>query len=91
MPNEPFFIEIPNFWTWADNLGRLILGRLWYFRPIYQHPFSHSQIGRYFFSYLLTCEVYLIEVLEITAQMRQYIIILSLKPIKVSSDFILNY
>ena len=21
-PMEPFFIEIPNFWTWADNLGR---------------------------------------------------------------------
>ena len=44
-----------------------------------------------FFSYFLTCEVYLIEVLEIMAQMRQYIIFLSLKPIKVSSDFILNY
>ena len=45
----------------------------------------------YFFSYLLTCEVYFIEVLEIMAQMRQYIIFLSLKPIKVSSDFILKY
>jgi hypothetical protein len=19
---KPFFIEIPNFWAWADNLGR---------------------------------------------------------------------
>ena len=45
----------------------------------------------YFFSYLLTCEVYLIEVLETKAQMLQYIILLSLKAIKVSSDFILNY
>ena len=45
----------------------------------------------YFFSYLLTCEVYLIEVLEIMAQMLQYITFLSLKAIKVSSDFILNY
>ena len=35
--------------------------------------------------------VYLIEVLEIMAQMLQYIIFLSLKAIKVSSDFILNY
>ena len=45
----------------------------------------------YFFSYLLTCEVYLIEVLENMAQMLQNIIFLSLKAIKVSSDFILNY
>ena len=21
-PIEPFFIEIPKFWAWADNLGR---------------------------------------------------------------------
>ena len=28
----------------------------------------------YFFSYLLTCEVYLMEVLEIMAQMLQYIL-----------------
>ena len=45
----------------------------------------------YFFSYLLTCEVYLIEVSEIMAQMLQYITFLSLKSIEVSSDFILNY
>ena len=35
---------------------------------------THSQIRHYFFSYLPTCEVYLIEVLEIMAQMLQYII-----------------
>ena len=29
-----FFIEILNFWAWADNLGRHILGHLGYFRPI---------------------------------------------------------
>ena len=52
---------------------------------------AHSQIEHYFFSYLLTCEVYLIEVMEILAHMLQYIIFLSLKAIKVSSDFILNY
>ena len=51
---------------------------------------SHSRIGHRI-SYLLTCEVRLIEVLQIMAQMRQYIIFLSLKPIKVSSVFILNY
>ena len=45
----------------------------------------------YFFSYLLTCEVYLIKVLEISAQMLQYVTFLSLKTIKMSSDFILNY
>jgi hypothetical protein len=45
----------------------------------------------YFFSYLLIFEVDLIEVLEIMAQMLQYIIFLSLKAIKVSLEFILNY
>ena len=54
---------------------------------------THSRMELYFFSYLLTCdcEVYLIEVLEIMAQMLQYITFLSLKAIKVSSNFILNY
>ena len=50
----------------------------------------HSQMGHYFFSYLLTWEVDLIEILEIMAQMWQYVIFLSLKPTKVTSDFILN-
>ena len=53
--------------------------------------YTHSQMEHYFFSYLLTFEVYLIKVLEISAQMLQYITFLSLKPIKMSSDFILNY
>ena len=52
-------------------------------------PFPHSQMEHYFFSYLLTWEVDLIENLEITAQMWQYVIFLSLKPTKVTSDFIL--
>ena len=43
----------------------------------------------YFFSYLLTWEVDFIEILEIMAQMWQYVIFLSLKPTKVTSDFIL--
>ena len=25
--NEAFFIEIQNFWAWADKLGKLILDR----------------------------------------------------------------
>ena len=45
----------------------------------------------YFFSYLLTWEVDLIEILEIMAQMWPYVIFLSLKPTKVTSDFILYY
>ena len=45
----------------------------------------------YFFSYLLTWEVDLIEILEIMAQMWQYVIFLSLKPTKVTPDFILYY
>ena len=44
--------------------------------------FSHT--------YLLTWEVDFIEILEIMAQMWQYVIFLSLKPTKVTSDFILN-
>ena len=52
---------------------------------------THSRILHCFFSYLLTCELYLIKVYEIMAQMGQNIIISSLKPIKVTSNFILNY
>ena len=42
----------------------------------------------YFFSYLLTWEVDLIEILEIMAQMWQYAIFLSPQPTEVTSDFI---
>ena len=52
---------------------------------------THSRIEHYFFSYLLTWEVDLIEILGIMAQMLHYVIFLSLKPTKVTSDFILNY
>ena len=47
----------------------------------------------YFLSYLLTWEVNLIEILKIIPQITQiwqYVIFLSLKPTKVTSDFILN-
>ena len=40
----------------------------------------------YLFSYLLTWEV---DLIEIMAQMWQYVIFLNLKPTKVASDFIL--
>ena len=49
---------------------------------------AHSQMEQYFFSYLLTWEVGLIKILEIIAQMWQYVIFLSLQPTKVTSDFI---
>ena len=58
---------------------------------VYTEHCAHSQMEHYFFSYLFTCEVFLIKVLEISAQMLQYITFLSLKTIKMSSDFILNY
>ena len=51
---------------------------------------THSRMGHYLFSYLLIWEVDLIEILEIMPQMWQYVIFLSLKPTKVTSDFILN-
>ena len=56
----------------------------------YTVPIAHSRMGHYFFSYLLTWEVDLIEILKIMPQMWQYVIFLSLKPTKVTSDFILN-
>ena len=61
----------------------------WEFQRVVSSKFSHSRMGHYFFSYLLTWEVDLIEILEIMAQMWQYVIFLSLKPTKVTSDFIL--
>ena len=51
---------------------------------------THSPTEQYFFSYLLTWEVDLIEILEIIAHMWQYAIFLSLKPTNMTSDFILN-
>ena len=44
-----------------------------------------------FFSYLLTFELNLYEFLKITGQMGPHIILLSTKPTKMNSDFILNY
>ena len=52
---------------------------------------SYSWIWPNFLSYLLSCELNLVEILEIMAQMEPYIIFLSLKPTKMTSDFILNY
>jgi hypothetical protein len=53
-------------------------------------PSSHSRMGHYFFSYLVTWEVDLIEIQEIMPQLWQNVIFLSLKPTRVTSDFILN-
>ena len=57
-----FFIEIQNFWGWADKLGRSIMWHLGYFRPNYQHPFCFRILmeGPYCcqnhsLSYLLYC------------------------------------
>ena len=50
---------------------------------------SHSQMEHYFFSHLLTWEVDLIEIIDIMAKTWHYVIFLSLKPTKVTSDFIL--
>ena len=46
--------------------------------------------GTLFFLNILTWEVDLIEILEITPQMWQYVIFLSLKQTKVTSTIILN-
>ena len=53
----------------SRNMG-LRSSRILFCRP------SHSRMEHYFFSYLLIGEVYLIEVLEIIAQMLQYIFFL---------------
>ena len=51
---------------------------------------THSRMGHYFFSYLVTREVDVIEILDIIPQMWQYVIFLSLKPTNVTLDFMLN-
>ena len=66
-------------------------GFKWVYYWVKQVAITHSRMGQYFFSYLLTLGVDLIEFLEIMAKIWQYVIFLSLKPIKVTSDFILNY
>ena len=50
-----------------------------------QKTFANSRMEHYFFSYLLTCETYLMEVLEIMAHMLQYTTFLSLKSIEHSA------
>ena len=52
------------------------------------HMISHSRIWHYFISYLLTCDVDIFEVLEIMAQMWQYIFFFSHKP---TSDWKIVY
>ena len=44
-PMKTFFIEVPNFWVWADKLGKCILRYLGYFWPNYQHPFWYSVVS----------------------------------------------
>ena len=66
----------------ASKLNRAETGKLQFWsKPseiLYLKSSTHSRIGHYFFSYLITCEVHLIEVLEIMAQMQQYIIFITL-------------
>ena len=73
--------------AFLENLNFEMMPNFWQFL---WKSVTHSQMEQYFFSYLLTWEVDLIEILEIMAQMWQYVIFLSLKPTKVTSDFILN-
>ena len=44
---KPFFIEIPNFWAWADKF----LGIWGYFRLNYRHPFLYSESLVHIFYY----------------------------------------
>ena len=50
-PMKHFFIEIPNFWAWADKLSREILGHFRYFPPNYQYPFWYSEFLVHVFHY----------------------------------------
>ena len=84
-----FVLEFEIWRNWSHSLKFRLLFT-YYFCNQNLAPASHSRMGHYFFSYLLTWEVELIEILEILAQMWQYVIFLSLKPTKVTSDFILN-
>ena len=59
-------------------------------RELNHIPITNSQMGHHFFSSILTREVDLIDNLEIMAQVCQYVMFLSLKPTKATSDFILT-
>jgi hypothetical protein len=42
---KPFFIKMPDFWAWADNLWHF-----WDFWQIYQHPFCYCETFVHVFS-----------------------------------------
>ena len=84
-----FFFDTNYFW--ASEVSKNQVFKSQFFSYSHASNQSHSQMEQYFFSYLLTWEVDLIEILEIMAQMWQYINFLSLKATKVTSDFILYY
>jgi hypothetical protein len=54
---KPFFIEIQNFWAWADKLGRKILGHLGYFWPNYRHAFWYSESLVHVFHYSIIISI----------------------------------
>ena len=49
-PNEAFFHWDPEL-LGLDRQNVQILGHLWYFRPIYQHPFWYSEFLVHIFHY----------------------------------------
>ena len=80
----------------AEKFSRVLLLKVILICDVTQESMSFSFVQKNtaesdpFFSHILTCEVNLIEFLEVMAQMGRYIIFLSLKPPKINSDFILK-
>ena len=90
--NSPFFyiVYVSQIQCFKDiDLDKIRILLHWaYNKRFLVQVLSHIRMGHYFFSYLLTWEVDLTEILEIMPQMWQYVILLSLEPTKVTSDFI---
>ena len=93
-PPNTYFFKCSPMKSWGLEVSSSATLSFKRFYQVWQgwKAMTHSRIGHYFFSYLLTCEVNLFEVLNIMAQMWQYsIIFVSHKATKVTSGFILNY
>ena len=52
-PERDFFLKIPEFWAWADKLGRNFGGHFWVFLAELQHPSWHCESLVYGFEYVI--------------------------------------
>ena len=86
-------LKIEAYFALSDDCVQLVFSQLLFISGMEDGgvdiTVTQSRMGHYFFSYSLTWKVDPIEFLDIMPQMWQYVIFLSLKPTKVTSDFLL--